>query len=60
MSGLEKRLAANGMPDVRYWYGREAYKTKGQHQQCQPKVPPDELLARRREFFQSLYHKEDE
>lgn len=44
-------FVAPGIPDVRTSFGRESYRTKGQHEQCQPIVPPDVLAARRREFF---------
>ena len=49
-------FVAPGIPDIRTSFGRESYNTKGQHEQCQPTVPPDVLAARRREFFnETLY-----
>ncbi len=44
-------FVAPGIPDIRTSFGRESYRTKGQHEQCQPTVPPDEIAKRRREFF---------
>lgn len=44
-------FVAPGIPDIRTSFGRESYNTKGQHEQCQPKIQPGELFKRRKEFF---------
>ena len=43
------------LPDVRKGFGREQYRTNGEHPQCQPRIPPDELKEKRRAFFEGLY-----
>ena len=45
------------VPDIRYAYGRQAYNTRGQHPECQPRIAPDLLARKRREFFEGLYPK---
>lgn len=48
------------VPDIRCSDGRIAYGTKGQHEQCQPRIQPDKLVQARREFFtETLYRKRD-
>lgn len=39
------------LPDVKKAFGRQAYGTKGQHEQCQPRISPEDLRARRKSFF---------
>ena len=48
------------VPDIRCSDGRIAYGTKGQHEQCQPRIAPDKLGQARREFFtETLFKKRD-
>ena len=48
------------VPDIRFASGRIAYGTKGQHEQCQPRIQPDKLVQARREFFTETLFKKRE
>lgn len=56
MSESTQVFVRPGVPKVNTSFGRQQYNTKGQHDQCQPQVPPGELYKRRKEFFElTLY-----
>lgn len=49
------------LPDIRKAFGRQAYGTKGQHEQCQPRISPEDVRARRKAFFsETLFVKKSE
>lgn len=55
-----REVEGNLVPDIRCSDGRIAYGTKGQHEQCQPRIAPDKLAEARRGFFsETLYRKRD-
>lgn len=61
-SGTTYSIEVDGemVPDIRFASGRIAYGTKGQHEQCQPRIQPDKLAEARRGFFsETLYRKRD-
>lgn len=61
-SGTTYSVEVDGvmLPDIRFASGRIAYATKGQHEQCQPRIAPDKLGEARRSFFtETLFKKRD-
>lgn len=58
MSEATKVFVRPGVPKINTSFGRQQYGTKGQHDQCQPVVPPGELFKRRREFFSETIYRD--
>ena len=57
MSEATQVFVRRDVPKIDTSFGRQQYETKGQHDQCQPTIPPGELYKKRKEFFSETIYR---